>query len=115
MTVEVDLRPELSDDFKAIGDDATKWEVMRALAALKTSPRCGQRLWKHTKTGDLSDCRKIYIPTRGRPTHRIVYRLLPSDASPERADVIVIGAKADDSLAVYLEALARLERLAEGA
>jgi hypothetical protein len=112
VTVEVELRPELNADFEALPDGAIRWQVMKFLARLRTEPYLGSALRNHPVLGDLSDCHKIYVgeTAQSKPTHRIVYRLLPTVDAPTSVDVIVIGKKASADPAVYLEALRRLSR-----
>lgn len=118
MSIEVELRPEAAVDFRALPTGGNiRWQVMKYLVRLRTEPHLGTRLRDHPVLGDLSDCRKIYVgeSERVKPTHRIVYRLLPNDVSPATADVIVIGEKASADPTVYLEALKRLSRSGSGA
>jgi hypothetical protein len=84
--------------------------AMKYFIRLETEPRFGLALVDHPLWGDLSDCRKIYLDETHarRPRWRIVYKLLPNDAEPETAEVIIIGPRADD--AVYREVMARLGR-----
>ncbi|HKN50483.1 MAG TPA: type II toxin-antitoxin system RelE/ParE family toxin, partial [Actinomycetota bacterium] len=59
-------------------------------------------------TGDLSDCRKLYVGLEyGRPTHRIVYRE-HDDGVVEIIEVIAVGER--EAFTVYLAALRRLGR-----
>ncbi len=47
------------------------------------------------RTGDLSDCRKLYFDetTDQSPRYRIVYRLLPTAERPTDIEVLAIGLK----------------------
>ncbi len=59
------------------------------------------------KTGDLSDCRKLYFGLGNPPSHRIVYRVL--DETIEIIEIVAVEARAD--MYVYLLAALRLGRL----
>lgn len=110
MTVEVNLWPQASQDFRQLPLDVLRWEALRYITRLRTEPYLGTPLRDHPLLGDLSDCRKIYLDERHDvdPRWRIVYRLLPNDGAPRFAEVIVIGAR--EGAAVYHEAMKRLAR-----
>ena len=110
MTVEVELWPQVTEDFRELPTDKLRWEAMRYLMQLRDKPFLGQPLFNHPVLGDLSDCRKIFLDEThdADPRWRIIYRLLPSEQNPVTADVIIIGPREDD--AVYHEVMARLER-----
>ena len=80
------------------------------LVRLEREPDFGLPLADHPLWGNLADCRKIFLDeTHERdPRWRIVYRLLPDEATPEIADVIIIGSREDDE--VYVEVMQRLGR-----
>lgn len=84
--------------------------VRRLEPARAITAHLGERLEAHPLTGDLSDCRKhpFGVSVGSRTRYRIVYQLVPDDESPRRALVIVKRA----SLAVYHEAVRRLDRFA---
>lgn len=111
MTVEVTLWPQVSDDFRALETDALRWEAMRYLVQLREKPYLGRALTDHPIWGNLSDCRKIYLDESHDkdPRWRIIYRLLPSEAKPTIAEVIIIGPRKDD--VVYADVMGRLGRL----
>jgi hypothetical protein len=108
--IKVELRPECSADFNALPTNELKLYALKRLVELETQPRLGRKLRDHPDVGDLGDCRKIYLPPEDKPTHRIVYRLLPNEDQPTTADVITIGAKFAGDMEVYREAVRRLER-----
>lgn len=110
MTVEVNVWPEVSADFRAL-PVKVRWEALRYMAVIREKPRFGIPLKKHPTLHDLSDCRKIYLDASHdvEPRWRIVYRLLPDEDSPATAEVIVIWPK--ESEAAYHEAARRLGRL----
>lgn len=105
MAVTVVVRPEALDDIRRLGSSSLKLEVSMYLLRLERSPWLGQPLHDFSDTGDLSDCRKLYVGDR---THRIVYRLLPDESAPTTVDVIAVGER--ELLQVYVEAARRLER-----
>lgn len=67
----------------------------------------GEPLDDMAKTGDLSDCRKLYFGLGNPPSHRIVYRVL--DETIEIIEIVAVEARAD--MYVYLLAALRLGRL----
>ena len=87
------------------------WEL---LTRLRESPRLGKPLEGNALTGELSGARTLYVidfaQTRVNwpPPYRIVYRLLPSEETPERVQIIWAGERYD--LAVYRAAARRLRR-----
>jgi mRNA interferase RelE/StbE len=102
--------PEVTDDIRAIHRRSEKLAVLiiEKLADLKAGRIEGQPLAELAGTGDLSDCRKIYVGLDPiRPTHRIVYRRR-DDGVVEVIEVVAVGER--EALAVYLEALKRLGR-----
>jgi hypothetical protein len=108
MPIPVLPRPEIRQDMHDLPNDELRHQAIRYMLELKETPRLGRLLGPHPDTGDLTGCRKIYFDEHpGRsPRYRVIYRLLPNDANPARADVIVIGRR--DQLAVYHEAARRL-------
>lgn len=102
--------PEVTDDLRAIRVDDEKLAllIIQKLADLKAGRITGLPLENLPWTGDLSDCRKIYVGLEwGRPTHRIVYTS-HDDGAVEVIQVIAVSER--EALAVYLEALRRLGR-----
>lgn len=87
------------------------WEL---LDHLRDAPQFGKPLEASTRTGDLSSARSLYVIDFEQkqidwpPPYRIVYRLLPSEATPEKAQVIWAGRR--DDLEVYRVAARRLAR-----
>lgn len=110
MTVEVDVGPGVSADFRALPNDQLRWRALWLFSRLKENPYLGIRLKNHPTLHDLSDCRKLYLGESEsvRPRWRIVYQLLPNDISPIRARIIVIWPKQEE--AAYHEAARRLGR-----
>jgi hypothetical protein len=104
--------PEVSDDIRAIRRENEKLAllIIQKIADLKAGRIAGQALENLPVTGDLSDCRKIYVGLEfGKPTHRIVYAA-HDDRGIEVIQVIAVGER--EALAVYLDALRRLGRAA---
>jgi mRNA-degrading endonuclease YafQ of YafQ-DinJ toxin-antitoxin module len=108
--VEVKPWPQVNDDLRALPTDKLRWEALRYIVRLRDEPYLGRKLKDHPALGDLSDCRKIFLDEAHDvdPRWRIVYRLLPNEAHPEVADVIIVGPR--ESEEVYLEVMRRLER-----
>lgn len=110
MTVEVTFWPQVSEDFRSLPSDALRLMAMKHFIRLERQPLFGRELINHPIWGDLSDCRKIYLDEThtADPRWRIIYRVLPNEVTPERADVIIIGPREDD--AVYRAVMSRLGR-----
>lgn len=87
------------------------WEL---LDHLHDAPRYGKSLEARADTGDLSAARSLYVidfehrQIEWPPMYRIVYRLLPSESRPAKAQVIWAGRR--DDLEVYRIAARRLSR-----
>ena len=102
--------PEVTDDLRAIRlkDEKLAILIIEKLADLRAGRITGQPLENLPGTGNLSDCRKIYVGLEfGRPTHRIVYAS-HDDGAVEVIQVIAVGER--EAVAVYLDALRRLGR-----
>jgi hypothetical protein len=78
---------------------------------LKLGKPCGFAF----STGNLSDCRKLYFDQQRDmdPRYRIVYRLLPDEDEPTKAEVIRIGLKVPygDEEQIYRQVGRALDRL----
>ncbi len=111
MSVEVNVWPEVSADFRTLPSDKLRWEALRYMAILRTKPYYGLPLRDHPTLHDLSDCRKIFLDERHDvdPRWRILYRLLPDEVNPTTVDVFVIAER--KAAAVYHEAARRLGRM----
>lgn len=87
------------------------WDL---LEHLRSHPYYGKNLEARIDTGDLSDARTIYVidfeeeRVPWPPPCRIVYRLLPNEAAPTKAQVIWAGPRDDND--VYRTAARRLRR-----
>jgi hypothetical protein len=105
MAVEVKVRPEVSDDIRALPSDDLRLEALREILEIREFPFRSKPLGKLSTTGDLSDCRKKYFD---HARYRVIYRLLPDEQNPTQADVIVVGPRV--GLTAYNEAIQRLGR-----
>jgi hypothetical protein len=81
----------------------------------KENPKLGKPCGFAFGIGNLSDCRKLYFDEQRDmdPRYRIVYRLLPDEDGPTRAEVIRIGLKVPygDEKQIYRQVGQALERL----
>ena len=70
----------------------------------------GEPLGQHVKTGDLSDCYKLYFDPNGvgKPRYRLVYRYTPNEVKAVAVEAIAVGER--NGLDVYLAAAERLKR-----
>jgi hypothetical protein len=98
-------RAELEKDMAALDTDALRREAAKMMLRLRRRPQLRRRLSRDARTGDLSDCRKLYFD---EARHRIVYRLYPSDDTPMEVEIIAVGPRAN--LDVYRRASERLGR-----
>ena len=74
----------------------------------------GQELEALVATGDLSDCRKIYldIDDNQKPRYRLVYRLTPSEVRAVAVEAVSVGERR--GLDAYMRAAKNLGREPEG-
>lgn len=81
----------------------------------KENPKLGKPCGFAFSTGNLSDCRKLYFDEKRDmdPRYRIIYRLLPDEDGPTKAEVIRIGLKVPygDEEQIYRQVGQALERL----
>lgn len=81
----------------------------------KENPKLGKPCGFAFSTGNLSDCRKLYFDEQRDldPRYRIVYRLVPDEDSPAKAEVTRIGLKVPygDEEQIYRQVGRALERL----
>jgi len=88
VTVEVKLWPQVREDFRALPNDALRWEALKYIGRLREEPKLGLPLHDHPILGDLSDCRKLFLddsPPRVS-VMLLIYRLLPGEDDPKVAD-----------------------------
>lgn len=106
--------PEVAEDLRTIRrhDEKLALLILREIADLRAGRVSGEPLEVLPGTGDLSDCRKLYVGLEyGRPTHRIVYRE-HDDGVVELIEVIAVGER--EAFTVYLTTLRRLGRAVQG-
>jgi hypothetical protein len=81
----------------------------------KGNPKLGKPCGFAFATGNLSDCRKLYFDEQRDmdSRYRIVYRLLPDEDRPKKAEVIRIGLKVPygDEEETYRQVGRALDRL----
>jgi hypothetical protein len=102
--------PEVAEDLRTIRrqDEKLALLILRRIADLRDGRVSGEALELLAGTGNLSDCRKLYVGLEyGRPTHRIVYRER-DDGVVEIIEIIAVGER--EAFTVYLAALRRLGR-----
>ena len=80
------------------------------LALVRDGRVQGEPLGQHVKTGDLSDCYKLYFDPNGvgKPRYRLVYRYTPNEVKAVAVEAIAVGER--NGLDVYLAAAERLKR-----
>ncbi|MBC9953385.1 hypothetical protein ICM05_01820 [Leucobacter sp. cx-42] len=80
------------------------------LALIRDGRIQGKPLGQHVKTGDLSDCFKLYFDPIGvgKPRYRLVYRYTPNEIEAIALEAVAVGER--NSLNVYLIAAKRLGR-----
>jgi len=83
----------------------------------KENPSLGKPCGFAFSTGNLSDCRKLYFDEQRdmNPRYRIIYRLLPDENEPTKAEVVRIGLKVPfgDEEQIYRQVSRALDRLLE--
>jgi hypothetical protein len=81
----------------------------------RENPKLGKPCGFAFSTGNLSDCRKLYFDEQSDvdPRYRIVYRLIPNEDEPAKAEVLRIGLKVPygDEEQIYRQVARALERL----
>lgn len=108
--------PTAKQQLLDLPSDALKRRALELLARVsKGNPRLGKPCGFAFSTGNLSDCRKLYFDEEqdADPRFRIVYRLLPDEEKPAKAEVIRIGLKVPygDEEQIYRQVGRALERL----
>ncbi|MFN0155848.1 MAG: hypothetical protein ACKVUT_15855, partial [Gaiella sp.] len=95
-------RPEVAGDFEPLSPALLR-SIRTLLPALRQDPLAhSQPLSYDKRIGNLGDGRKIYFdasPSTRPAGYRIVLRLLPNEDSPDRIQIVSIGARAN--LEVY--------------
>jgi len=108
--------PTAKQQLLDLPSDALKRRALELLVRVsKENPRLGKPCGFAFSTGNLSDCRKLYFDEEqdADPRFRIVYRLLPDEEKPAKAEVIRIGLKVPygDEDQIYRQVGRALERL----
>lgn len=88
--------PDAKQQLLSLPSESLKRRALELLAQVSTgNPRLGKPCGFAFSTGNLSDCRKLYFDETEDmdPRYRIIYRLLPNEDQPVKAEVIRIGLK----------------------
>lgn len=102
--------PGFERDVYALPDLRTRKMALDMLALIRDGRVRGEPLGQHVKTGDLSDCYKLYFDPNGarKPRYRLVYRYTPNEVLAVAVEAVAVGERSD--LEVYFSAAARLGR-----
>ena len=108
--------PSAKQQLLDLPSEELKRRALELLAQVSTgNPRLGKPCGFAFSTGNLSDCRKLYFDEERDmdPRYRIVYRLVPDEDSPVKAEVIRIGLKVPygDEEQIYRQVGRALDRL----
>jgi hypothetical protein len=102
--------PGFDEDVYALPNLAIRKMALDMLVLVRDQKISGVQLGVHVKTGDLSDCFKIYFDTDGshKPNYRLVYRYTPNEIQAVCLEAVAVGERKD--LTVYFKASERLGR-----
>lgn len=102
--------PGFDSDVYALPNLATQKMVLDMLVLLRDGKISGVALGMHVKTGDLSDCFKIYFDPDGsrKPRYRLVFRYAPNQIQAVSIEAVSVGERSE--LDAYLKAAERLSR-----
>lgn len=102
--------PGFDTDIHALPSFAVQKMALDMLVLIREGKVRGVPLGKHVKTGDLSDCYKLYFDPDGsdKPRFRLVYRYTPNEVQAVALEAVAVGARS--GLEVYLRAAKRLGR-----
>lgn len=110
------LGEAVKDRERVKADEPAVWDRARAyLRLVEKGEYEGEPLTDAANTGDLADCRKIYVGdgSPGPPSHRVVYRNVGPDTSVtptiEVVEIVAIAEREDSH--VYMQSARRLGRL----
>lgn len=80
------------------------------LVLVRDGKVAGAPLGQHIKTGDLSDCYKLYFDPDGsrKPRFRLVYRYTPNEIQAVAIQLVAVGERSN--LEAYLLASSHLGR-----
>lgn len=103
--------PGFDRDVYALPDLRTRRMALDMLVLIRDGKVRGEPLGEHVKTGDLSDCYKLYFDPdgSGKPRFRLVYRYSPDELTAIALEAVAVGQRS--GLEVYLRAADRLGRL----
>jgi len=102
-------RPGFADDVRSLPTPNLQRRAIQIWVDVSNGSLEGLPLEGRASTGDLSDCRKAYFDEReGPPRYRLVYRLLPHEATAVCVEAVAVGYR--DLLHVYRTAAQRLGR-----
>jgi hypothetical protein len=94
----------------AADDPSLANHVMSKIRDLEAGRVDGVPLKSMAKTGDLGDCRKLYVGTSRPASHRVVYRALDDAGNKiEVVEIVEVEARADQY--AYVLSAVRLGRL----
>ncbi len=104
--------PEVVGDIKALPTQKLKEIALQRISDVVNGRLSGARLEDMSRTGDLTDCFKLYFDETGGPdpAYRVVYRELAEGA----VEVVEVAVEQREELYVYALAALRLGRLPEG-
>lgn len=102
--------PGFAEDVYALPNPAIRKMALDMLVLVRDQKISGVPLGVHVKTGDLSDCFKIYFDTDGshKPNFRLVFRYTPDEIQAVCLEAVAVGERKD--LSVYHKAAERLGR-----
>ena len=105
--------PEVVGDINALPTQKLKEIALQRISDVVNGRLSGARLEDMSRTGDLTDCFKLYFDETGRPgpAYRVVYREL-AEGAVEVVEVVAVEQR--EELYVYALAALRLGRLPEG-
>lgn len=111
--------PDAKQQFLGLPSKQLKRRALELLAQVSArNPRLGKPCGFAFSTGSLSDCRKLYFDEAEDMDfrYRIIYRLLPHEDKPAKAEVIRIGLKVPygDEEQIYRQVGRALDRLSGG-
>ena len=103
--------PGFDRDVYSLPDQRTQKMALDMLVLIRDGRVRGEPLGEHVKTGDLSDCFKLYFDPdgSGKPRYRLVYRFSPDEVTAVAVEAIAVGRRS--GLQVYLTAAGRLGRI----
>jgi hypothetical protein len=105
--------PEVAGDISALPTQKLQEIALQRISDVVNGRLSGARLEDMSRTGNLTDCFKLYFDERGGPdpAYRVVYREL-AEGAVEVVEVVAVEQR--DALYVYALAALRLGRLPEG-